>query len=349
MILSTTQAKGLLTETLVDIYKLHRKPNNFLRGFFKEKTTPSAAVSIAVERGLEKVAVDVVRGSLGNRNAFSLSTEKTIVPPYYREYFDVTDLQLYDRLFGAVEVSDAVVAAFAEDVVEKRIALENKINRSYELQCAQALTTGIVQLTGGISINFNRKAGSLVDPGASAYFAAADSDPFALFTAGAGFLRNTGKSGDAVFNAILGSTALANLFANTKFLNRQNLFNLSFDAVTGPARDNNTGADYHGTITAGSYKIQLWSYSDTYDDASNVATPYIDPKQVIMFPANPRFILAYGAVPQLAKPGSPVKQGKFVWAEYIDEREASHVWDVKSAGVAIPVAIDQIYTFKAVA
>jgi len=44
----------------------------------------------------------------------------------------------------------------------------------------------------------------------------------------------------------------------------------------------------------------------------------------------------------------PVK-GKFVVSDYTDERNATHIFDVKSAGVAIPVGVDQIYTVKVIA
>jgi len=38
-----------------------------------------------------------------------------------------------------------------------------------------------------------------------------------------------------------------------------------------------------------------------------------------------------------------------VYGEFMDERKAVHDFDVQSAGVAIPVAVDQIYTLQGVA
>src|ERR1017187_8822852 len=104
--ISTTDAKGLFTNTLIDVYKEKIKSTNFLRSFFPTVESPSLEVSIEVQRGFEKTAVDVVRGTDGNRNTFSKTTEKIFIPPFYREYFDATQLQLYDRLYGATEIGD---------------------------------------------------------------------------------------------------------------------------------------------------------------------------------------------------------------------------------------------------
>jgi len=55
-------------------------------------------------------------------------------------------------------------------------------------------------------------------------------------------------------------------------------------------------------------------------------------------------------VPMLiGEPGQMPQQGEYVMQEFLDNRRAKHILDVQSAPVAVPVAIDTIYTFKAVA
>lgn len=347
-LISTTDAQGLSTKAMIAAYRERISPTNFLRSFFPNKVTGAKEVSIQVRRGFEKIAVDVQRGSDGNKNRWSLSTEKIFVPPYFKEFFDSTELQLYDRLYGATEIDDATFAALINDIVDHQMELQEKIERTYELYCSQVLESGIVQLKQGINIDFKRKSASLVDDGAGQYFADAI-DPFKKFETGCKFMREKGKSGDAVFNALCGDAALADLLANAKFLTRQNLFNMSLDQVTGPAR-NNAGATFHGIITAGSYKVQLWAYPQVYDDPdTSASTPYLNSKKVIMIPSNPRFHFAFGGVPQLLKPGTPPQVGAFIFSDYIDEKHKTHEYYVESAGVPVPVAIDQIYTFKAVA
>lgn len=351
MPITSSDLRGRFTKALIDVYQERIRPTGFLRSFFPTVTEPVRLLSIEVERMGEKVAVDVVRGTEGNRNTFSRSTEKLFEPPIYREYFDATELDLYDRVLGSQGNANApLFTALLQRVADRLGLLQDKIERACELQCSQVLQTGVVTLKHQQAIDFKRKAGSLVDLGAGQYFAN-NIDPFPKFEAGAVFLRTIGRSGDAVFNAILGSTALNHLLANTEFRARQDLVNMRLDAVVGPARNFNMGAAYHGSISAGAYTIQLWSYPQYYDDPNNnnTTTPYIDPKNVIMIPAMPRFKMGFGAVPQLVgEPGQLPQQGAFVYGEFMDERKAKHDFDVQSAPLAIPVAVDQMYTFQAV-
>lgn len=350
MAISVTQLRAEFTKTLIAVYQERLKPTAFLRSFFPTVTAPTKYVSIEVERMGEKIAVDVVRGTEGNRNSFSRSSEKTYLPPIWREYFDATQLDLYDRVLGAQGNAQApLFAALLNSVADRIGTLQDKIERAKELQCAQVLQTGIVTLQHGDNIDFKRKNTSIVDAGAGNYFAN-NVDPFKMFEAGATFLRQVGRSGDGTFNAILGSTALADLLANTKFLARQNTFNMVLDSVIMPVR-NALGMTFHGTITAGAYKVQLWAYPQFYDAAAdNASTPYIDPKLVVMLPTMPNFKFAHAAVPQLiGEPGQEPIQGEYVVGDYVDRRLATHIFDIQSAAVPIPVAVDQIYTFRGTA
>jgi len=347
--IATTDAFGLYTKKLIAVYKERQPTTNFLRSFFTPVETSTKELSIEVQRGDEWVAVDVARGTDGNRNTWSRTTEKLFVPPYFKEYLDITQLQLYDRLFGATQIDDAVFAELINDTAEKVADIQAKIERAVEIQCAQIFNDGVVSVRAGEDIDYKRKGGSMVDPGAGQYFANAI-DPFPLFEAGCQFMRKEGKATGAVFNAIIGTEAMQDLLNNAKFNSRQNLFHLNLDQVTGPQRVDNTGANLHGVITAGTYKVQLWTYEQYYKHPdSGVLTQYIDPKMVIMLPTVTNFKIGYAAVPQLLKPGQPVTKGAFIIREYTDEKNQSHEIFVESAPLAIPVAIDTIYTFRGVA
>lgn len=343
-------ARALFTKALIDVYQERIAPTSFLRSFFPTVVQPTKEVSIEVERGFEKVAVDVVRGTEGNRNQWTLSTEKIFIPPMYREYFDATQLDLYDRVLGSQGNAQApLFAALLSKVSDRLGALQDKIERAIELQCSQVLETGIVTIAAGTNIDYKRKAASLVDKGAGNYWATGAINPFTDLENACNFLRKTGKSGDGTFNAILGSTALADLLANTTFTTRQNLFNMALDQVVGPQRGS-LGMTFHGVLTAGSYKVQLWAYPQFYDNTAGVSTSYVNPKKVIVIPTMPRFKTAFAAVPQLiSNPGVVPTQGAFVVGEYMDERNTAHIFDIKSAPLAIPVAVDQVYTVQVVA
>lgn len=349
--IAVTDARGLFTKKLVAVYRQMITPTDFLRSFFRVVEAPTKEISIEVQRGFEKVAVDVIRGTEGNRNSFSKSTEKIFVPPMYREYFDITQLSLYDRLFGSTMIDGEIMAALVQDAASKLKMLQDTIERAIEVQCAQVLTTGIITLDKATSIDYKRKAASLVDLGGGSYWASVD--PAISIEAGCNFLRQTGKATGAIFDMIVGSAALNDLINNTAVQNRGKIFNWSLDTLTTPQR-NAAGASLHGYLSAGSYMVRIWTYNQFYDVVTNgvtTSTPYIDPKKAILLPENPNFVLAFGAVPQIVNinGGQLPLAASYVTGEYIDERNTAHILDIKSAPVAIPIAVDHIYTFKVVA
>lgn len=345
MAIPASQVRALFTQKLIDVYQERIRPTAFLRGFFPAESVPTRYVSIEVERMDELVAVDVIRGTEGNRNVFARSTEKIFDPPLYREFFDATQLDLYDRVLGSQgSVNAPLFTRLLNTVSDKLSLLQDKIERAIELQCAQALLDGIVQTSLG-NIDYKRKAGSLVDGNAN-YFETASMNPFPVFEAGADFIRVYGKSTDGTFNVIMGQTAFNQLLLNTKFLDRQDKVNMSLDNVTGPAR-NGAGAAFHGQISAGSYRFNLWTYPQSYKDANGTTQKYIHDQKMVIIPVNPRFKTAYAAVPQLIEEDGRVPvQAPFVLGNFRDKRLATHEFDIQSAPLVVPIAIDQIYTVK---
>lgn len=341
------EARSLFTKKLIAVYKEKNAATSFLRSFFPTVESLTKEISIEVQRGKEKVAVDVSRYSDGKLNTFSKSTEKIFVPPYFYEFLVANEHRLYDVAIGAQ--NEAAFAALAMELADDLFSLQQKIERAYELQCAQVLEDGILQLSAYGNIDFKRKAGSLVDKGAGNYWATGTVNPYTDLENGANFLRQTGKAQGATFNVLFGSTAWAHFLNNTIVKDRNNLQNMKLDAVAAPQR-NSVGASYHGQCTIGSYLGNIWTYPQFYDDAADASTPYLDPKKVIMLPENPNFKLAFGAVPQLISTGGEIPQkGAYLVQEFIDEKKTAHEISIKSAGIAIPVAVDQIYTVQVVA
>lgn len=353
--ISTVDARGLFTKKLIAVYKERTTPTAFLRSFFKVKESDTKQISIEVQRGTEKIAVDVERGTEGNRNQFSRSSEKIFVPPFYREYFDATELDFYDRLFTTVGTVDVITfGQWMDTVVEKLSLLQDKIERAYELQCAQVFQTGIVTLSNGDNIDFKRKAASLVDNGAGNYWADAGVDPYADLRAGATFIRTKGKTNSIIYNVIMGDQAFSDFLDNTKVKERSDLRRISLETIRQPQREANGGV-LHGEVSAGAYTFRIWTYPEFYDTAAAVNNSFISADNVIILPEEPKFVIGFAAVPMLlagdehGAQGISGKRGAYTVGQYLDERNTSHIIDIKSAGVAIPVGVDQIYTIKAVA
>jgi hypothetical protein len=350
--ITTQDARGVFTKALIAVYKERTAPTAFLRSFFTTKEVSTLEVSIEVQRGTEKIAVDVERGTEGNRNQFSKSSEKIFVPPYYKEYFDATELDFYDRLFTSNGTVDTITfGQWMDTVVEKLGMLQDKIERAYELQASQVLETGIVTLNSGDNIDFKRKAASLVALAGADLWDAGTSNPYNDLEDAATFVRTKGKSMGNIFNVILGSSALNAFLNNTVVKERADIRRISLDSVRMPQKES-VGGVLHGEVAAGAYVFRLWTYPEFYDTEAAENIPYMNDKKVVVLPENPKFVIGFAGVPQLlgkkadVGAGISAKRGAYSVGEYLDERNTSHVIEIKSAGIAIPVSVDQLYTVQ---
>lgn len=346
--ISVTQARQLFTQEMVAHFSDRRAPKAFFRSFFSETESNSRYVSITVERNKEKVAVDVVRGTGGNRNSISKSTQKVFDPANYDEYFDATELDCYEELYVSEgSVSSISFGKFLLAASEKMEMMFDKVDRAYEVQASQALVDGIVVLKNG-NIDFKRKAASLVAYNAAHNWADNAIDPNTKLTEGAEFLNHTGKMIGNVVNVVMGDLAYAAYLNNAKVQARALQVQWGMDALA-PAIKDSVGRVYHGEISVGAYRMRIWTYPDTYLDANDVQQKYMHPKKVLMLPEMPKNVLSYAAVLQLLSTGIAPKKGKFITYEHADERNATHEMGVKSAGIAVPVAVDQAYTVQVLA
>jgi hypothetical protein len=354
--IAANQARANFTSMCIDVYTDMMVPKSFLRSFFPTVQEFTKFLSIQVERDYELMAVDVLRGSEGNRNTFDKSTEKVMLPPYYYELFDATEIDLYDRMFGSTSIDMGIYTQLVAAVARKLTMLKNKIERRYELQCSQVLQTGVVTLESGTNIDFQRKAASLVAYSAGNDFSINTVNPYSVIEAGAKFIREIGKSPDSTVNVIMGESAWNAFLTNSIVINRNKLMAWPLDQLSAATRGA-TGYSYHGQVDTGSYRANLFTYPESYDIVASNGTrttgKYIDDKKVIVIPQTPRFKLGFAAVPQLLRSGTgmmedmelaPLAASPYVVGDYIDPRKTTHDFTIKSAGVAIPTAVDQIYT-----
>jgi hypothetical protein len=353
MLISTADARGLVTKKLVQVYSTRKTTTKMFSSFFKKVETGTLAVSIEVQRGTEKIAIDVERGTEGNRNKFDSATEKMFIPAFYNEWFDVTEVDLYDNLFVDSFVDLGVVTNFLNNLADKYAALQDKIERAIEKLCADALEFGSIQLYDGSLVKFGRKSGSFPNAGAGNYWATGTTDPFAQIRADIDFIRAEAMIESPVYNLICGSTAFDDLYKNTTFLSRQDLVNLKIDNIVSPILKA-PGAYLHGTITAGSYRVQLWTYTGQYRNAANTLVPYMNPKKTILLPETTDFTLAFGGIPQIIgansdSPALALDKRAFSPYQIVDERKVSIQYGLKSAPLPIITAVDSIVTRQVVA
>lgn len=347
--ISVVDARGLYTNFLIAKFVQKPKVMAFLRSFFPSVEYATKLISIEVMRGTERVAVDVIRGTGGNRNSVSRSTGKNFLPPYWDEYFDATEIDLYELIVGgAGSVDSAVFAQFVDNLAAETELIAAKIERALELACSQVLETGIIQLNAGTNIDFKRKALSLVDLGAGNYWTTGTVDPHDTMAVGQQFLRENGKYQGGIVNVIMGKLAFSAMMKNAEFKSQNDLQSIKRDSITTPQRGAN-GGTLHGELSVGETTARIWTYGELYEDSAGTKIPYINPKKIIMLPEVPDFKMAFAAVPQIIGGKQVTKKGSFYIQESMDEEESTHKIRVKSAAVPIPVAVDQIWTAQVIA
>jgi Phage major capsid protein E len=344
------QVRAAQTNAMVALYNERPVVKSFLRSFFPTETSTSKFISIEVQKGNEKIAVDVVRGAGSNLNQVTKSTVKTFLPPYFNEEYFVNELEIYDVAYGTM--NPAQMRNLAVDQANAIGKIIDKIDRSYEKQCADVLQTGIVSLKSGDNIDFRREADSLID-NSGEYWNNNSNDPDVSFERAGKFLRERGKlqSGPGSrYMCLLGGKAFQDLINNSIFKSKHDLKDINLGGII-PAEFNTDGASYHGYISVGSYIYDLWTYPEVYNHPdTGVLTPYVDLTNMIVTNYNPNFKFVYGMVPQLPGLVVPmtVKEG-FYTLEYVDTKQMCHGQKIMSAGVAVPVAVNQIYTEKVTA
>lgn len=345
------QARAVVTNTVVAVYRESTVVTSFFRSFFPTVIARTRYVSIETKRGTEKAASDVLRGTKGNLNQRKRSTLKTIDPPLYKEGVNINELDIYDTAFGTLD--PALMAQLGVETAEEMEDITNMIERRYEIMCAQALLTGVITLVNQDNIDFKRKAASLPDGlangGAGTYWTVTTVDPMLSLIAGGDFIRQIGKAQGDTYNVIMGGNALNAMLNNPIYQEKYKMFNITLGEIGLPQR-NAVGGTLHGQISAGSYKYNVWTYTDGTED-SGVFVKYMDDDKIIILPTQTNFRLAFGQVPMLPgmSPAGVSTSGSYVLKEWIDFENTNHRMEINSAGIAIPLAIDQIYTQKVVA
>lgn len=358
MNLPLSEARGLFTKRLAQVYREVARPTLFFKQFFQDDFGDQKNVSIEVERGIESIATDVVRGTEGNRNTFEFSTEKTYEPPYYDEYFDAHELDFYDKFFGLNnngEIDPVTFNGYLNEIARKLAKLEDKEMRAYELQASQVFFDGIVQLKSAANIDFKRKGASLVDDSGNPW--STDTiDPRVILLQGCNFIRTEGKYQGGILNCVMADDVFNALINNATFQATTDLKDIKLTDIQMP-QGVPEGAVLHGQISVGSYKINLWGYAQFYKPKGGAITPYVPAKKFVMFPTEPVFVHAYAGVPHImTAPENSImpefvvmRRGAFHIDNVIDKKKFTHEFRVRSAGITVPTAVDTIFTAQVLA
>lgn len=329
-------------------------------GFFPSETTATLMVDVEVERDNDLIAVDVKRFTEGNKNKFSKSSEHKYVPPFFKEDYDFARDEVYMNTV-ALGVTNATGAnqAIAQNALKNVRKNKKKIERAIRKQQADVLQSGIVTLKNGDSIDFRRKAESMVDVGAGSalYWNEAGSKPAEDLAAAMRFLRDVGNSTGSTINVIMRTDAMNAFLANTSITTILDSRRMDRAKIDMPQFNEASGMAFHGQIAAGDFTVNLWTYNEKYTDADGNTVYYLDRENAIVLPSDFQGKTVFGGLPYMRKAtigGAEAKlpgviEADFLLRAYDDEKTISSTLELTSAPLVVPFTIDKVYTMKVLA
>jgi len=354
----TVQARKVFTTVLANVFQDFIEAPTFLRNFAKEQAYTTKTVQSLARRGTEKVAVDVIRGSEGNLNQATRFTQKEFLPPYYKEKINVTSLDIYDIPFESGDsYNTAQIDALALSTAREMSEVKSMIDRAIELQMAQLLETGVVELKNGDNIDYKRKAEMIEQLTGTDLWDDSSVDLIKFFEDKGNKLRSVGKvAGGQVVDCVMGAEAWAEFRANETIMNGDNMYYESTIAMEG-SRMNGAGGIYNGTLRAKGYQFRIWTYDEVYDNASNVSTRYLNPKIVHLIPQSFQAEISFCQVPMLPSwVNASTPQARRVFSnlrrnmtgfsmfDYVTEDKESYFAGIKSAPLAQLISVDRVYS-----
>ncbi|HET6499063.1 MAG TPA: major capsid protein [Coriobacteriia bacterium] len=327
----------------------------FLQGYFGKN--PGEIVRSETERiefdslrVTRAIASDVARGSGDfHKNTVGVYTNKDILVPLYNEKAPVTASMLKKRIPGVepfAAVSDMAARAYWCAHVAALQAL--KIFRAMELQAAQALTTGIILLSNGVSLDWGKVASHAITPAVK--WDVGGSNPINDIEAACDINRADGFAGYAV-DVIMGQTAFNVFINNAAVIAYMNGRYIEPGRMApGTLRD---GARAWGSLGIGPYMVTVYVYNDSYV-TGGVDTPYLTTDTVIVMDPNAHLVKGFAAVEMLQEvaemyrtfgmPAIPQAEVGDV-VPYAYPEWPGTLWaGVQSAPVMAPAAIDTIST-----
>ena len=360
MAISIQEHSNAIAKKIVGVFKEDIPVRAGFSGLFPSETTPTLYVDVEVERDNDLIAVDVMRFTEGNKNKFSRATEHTYVPPFYREEYDFARDEIYMSTvaLGATNVP-AANQAIAQNALKNVRKNRKKIERAIRKQQADVLQTGIITLKNGDSIDFKRKAASMVnvDNAGDYWSVSATAKPIDDLAAGMRFLRDVGNSNGSTVNVIMRDKGLNAFLSTTQVKEQGDIRNIQRVDIGMPEFTEATGMAFHGQIAAGDFMVNLWTYNEKYTDDAGVTQYYLDEGNVIMIPNDFQGKTVFGGLPYMNEvsiggtmakvPG--VVEAEFLLRAYDDEKTISSTLELTSAPLVVPFTIDKIYTLKVLA
>lgn len=352
MAISLVQHKKLISQKVIAVFDELVTVKSGFAGFFPRETTPTRDVSLEVRRNNKLIAVDVARFASATSTKRTKHTEKVFTPPYFKLDYNFSADQVYDMTFGSsMNPNKRQIDMMVKETVKHMAEHKDMVERNILKQQADVLQTGVVTLTGGDSVDYKRKAASMVDVGAGNYWNQASTNPFSDLEAGMTFLRDVGNSNGSTANVYMRREVFNALMSNEVFEKQANFRRVNRVDIDMPQMDNASGMAFQGQLATGDFVLNIWTYNQGYQDtAGGAMNYYLDANLFVMIPDDFQAKTVFGAVPALGANGMPfAKETEYYNRAYTDQKTMSRYFETSSAPLVMPVSVDKIYTAQVLA
>lgn len=353
----------LIKKTMRVSFDKKQKPSMFLRNFFKKVQLDSNKVELQGRTVKAVYSVDVKAGTGGRLIDVAKHEKKEYTLPEYNDYSVITEDDVQKLHLGETEYTKAKDAAKVADLItDRQEIISDAQRRAEEKQASDALFQGQIVLVGGDKIVFDKKASHTIDKTA-AKWSAATSDPIADITAACNLCVQDGKVKSSLFNLVLEDAGLIALLGNAKFKENANFDNGIKRTDINIPEELTPGAMFHGRFSAGSFRINLWTYNEKYEipkgfnfAGEGTEVGYIPTGCGALLPDNPNFTCNYGVVNNVDASNGAFLAGaklnmqeveQLPYAYDVIQRGSAHTEaGVKSRFACITDDVDSFATFK---
>lgn len=339
----------------------------FFSTFFKteaEDYVETNTVEIDIERNGAKVAPYMKSIKTGKVlvSAEDFNTEK-FTPPLISLGYPVDLFQLMERQPGESEFAE--VGSWLGRLFNKLkscfVRMHKMVKESVELQAAQILQTGALILQDEESkdvyaLNYPVKESHF--PTVTTSWGTDGADPLSDLEALCEVVNDDGKADPSI--AIFGKNAWNKALKNEAFKEAVKKDGLGLGALNPGLK--NRGGRYMGYIDIGTFRLELWTYNDSYEKlVGDTKYKFMDPDKVVVSAAieDLDFRCVFGGVPTLGmqEPFTSVIPSEVTYDGYIrvhnrvfmDTNQDTYVAETKSRPLCIPVSIDRFGCLNTVA
>lgn len=350
---------NLLKKAMEVGFDKRQKPSMLLSNLFKTKKLKTTKVELQGRVVKSVYSVDVKLGTGGRRVELSSYDKKDFTVPEYNDFAVITEEDIFKAQLGETEYNQQI-ANVANLINDNQMPISDMQKRAVEKQASDALFQGKIVLTGGVEVEFNKKATHTISK-STAKWNATGGDPVKDIGDACKLCIEDGLLTSTVFNFFAGDDVLTALLANEKFRENADANKGIKRSDIGIPEEQVPGGVYHGRISAGSSLVNIWTYNEKYQiptgyNFANEGTKvgYIPAGCALLVPVNPNFSKYYGAINNVNAPsgigGSKLQlveteQLPYAYDELIDGSAVTKA-GVKSRPLCVPVDIDCFATFK---